>query len=161
MSFLNFLWWSVMKTIIIRPVQIIGNCPANLTVDDEFQIEEMRLENPKQSSLCFLALSQLPIGGGIWQLQSEERFFSHCSCPGCILQLNQENRVVFLLSHADKWQLSQIISEYLRLCKAYGEPEIAKQFKEEAIQHQMRGEYLEAARKMETALTELKQATVV
>jgi hypothetical protein len=145
-----------MKTVIIRPVQIIGNCPIGLTLEDEFQIEGTRLLNPKGSKLCFLALGQIPIGQGIWQLQSEERFFSHVSCPGCILHGAQENRVVFLLGHADKWMLCQLISEYLALSKRYGEPETARQAKEEAIFYQNLGDYSEARQKMEIALRELK-----
>ena len=148
-----------MRKINIRPVEIIGNCPASLALGDQFQIEGMKLGNPRQSNLCFLALSHFPIM--IWQLQSESRFFSHASCPGCISRLDQENRVVFLLGHADKWALCQIISEYLRLCRQCEEPEIARRLKEEAIQHQNRGEYAEAARKMEAALKELKRVATL
>lgn len=147
-----------MRTINAKPVQIIGSCPANLTSSDEFQIDGTKLENPGGSTICFLAISQIPIGQGIWQLQSEERFFSHVSCPGCITRLDQENRVVFLLGHSDKWRLCQVISEYLGLCKQYEEPEAARQVKEEAIQHQSRGEYSAAMQKMELALQELKRS---
>lgn len=147
-----------MKTVRVKPVQIIGYCPAGLTLDDEFQIAGLRLKNRKGSRLCLLALSQITIGQGIWQLQSEARFFSHISCPGCTSRLEQENRVVFLLGHADKWRLCRMISEYLRLCKPAGEPEAARRAKEEAIRHQDRGEYREAAQKMGLALLALQQA---
>jgi hypothetical protein len=146
-----------MKTIKIKPVQVIGNCPVGLTLADEFLIEGLRLENPNESRICFLSISQLPIGQGIWQLQSEERFFSHVSCPGCTLHPDQENRVVFLLGHADKWKLCQLISEYLALSKQYGESDIARQAKEAAILYQNRGQYLQATHQMEMALQELKQ----
>ena len=145
-----------VRMINVKPVQVIGSCPANLTLDDEFQIEGMSLKNPRESNICFLALGQIPIGQGIWQLQSEEQFFCHVSCPGCTLQLDRENRVVLLLGHADKWRLCQLISEYLRLCKQYEEPETARRVKEEAIQFQNRGEYPEATQKMEVALQEFK-----
>ena len=143
-----------MRTINVRPVEIIGDCPANLTSDDEFQIVGVRLENPRQSNLCFLAFCHFPMM--VWQLQSESRFFSHSSCPGCISRLDQENRVVFLLGHADKWELCQIISEYRRLCREHGEPETASRLRVEAIQHQDRGEYQEALRVMKAALRELQ-----
>jgi hypothetical protein len=146
-----------MKTINIKPVQIIGSCPAGLTLADEFQIVGMRLENLGGSKICFLALSQIPIGQGIWQIQSEERFFSHVSCPGCIPNLERENRVVFLLGHADKWELCRLISEYLALSKQYKETDTSRQAKEEAIQYQNRGEYLEATQQMERALQELRR----
>lgn len=146
-----------MKTVIIRPVEIYGHCPAGLTLDDEFRIEGMRLEDPRGSRICFLALSQFAIGMGIWQLQAGERFFSHVSCPGCTSQLAQENRVVFLLGHADLWRLSQLISAYLRLARGRAETETALRLKEEAIAHQSRGEYAEATRKMEAALEEMER----
>jgi len=144
-----------MRTINIRPVEIIGRCPANLTLEDEFQIKGMRLENPKRSNLCFLVISHFPMM--IWQLQSESRFFSHASCPGCIMCLDQENRVVFLLGHADKWELCRAISEYRLLCRDWREPETARRLKTEAIEHQNRGEYAEALQKMEGALEELRR----
>lgn len=146
-----------MKTINVKPTHIIGACPAALTLADEFQIEGLRLNNPRTSTLCFLAISQLPIGQGIWQLQSGERFFSHISCPGCTLTPEQENRVVFLLAHADKWELSQTISAYLRLSQQRQEPEAARRARDEAMQHQERGEYSEAAAKMRLALQELER----
>lgn len=146
-----------MNTINIKPVLIIGDCPAGLTLNDQFQVEGMGVVNPEGSTLCFLAIAQMPVGQGVWQLQSGVRFFSHFSCPGCTSHLDAENRVVFLLGHADKWELCQHISEYLRLCKQYSEPEEAKQFKEAAILHQNRGEYAEATRQMELALQALKK----
>lgn len=144
-----------MRTINIRPVEIIGRCPADLTPGDEFQIKGMRLENPKRSNLCFLALSHFLMM--IWQLQSESRFFSHASCPGCTMRLDQENRVVFLLGHADKWELCQAISEYRRLCREREESERARELKVEAIEHQNRGEYAKALQRMKAALEELKR----
>jgi hypothetical protein len=147
-----------MDRIVVRPVQIIGTCPAGLMLEDGFQIDGMKLLNERGSTICFLAVGQLPIGQGVWQLQGGERFFSHLSCPGCTSDLAQENRVVFLLSHADKWELSQIISEYLRLCKQHGEPESARSLKEQAIRHQDRGEYAEATQKIKAALRELERA---
>jgi len=145
-----------MNAIKVRPVQVVGDCPAALTSEDEFQIDGLRLENPTGSRLCFLALSQFSYGQGIWQLQAGESFFSHVSCPGCTLRPDQENRVVFLLGHADKWVLCQLISEYLALCRLQAEPDAARQAREEAIRCQDRGEYSEAAQRMETALHALK-----
>ena len=145
--------------IKIKPVQIIGVCPAGLRPEDEFQIEGMRLENPNGSKICFLGISQIPIGQGIWQLQSEERFFSHVSCPSCTTCPDQENRVTFLLGHADKWKLCQLISEYIILSKITVESVSAWQSKEKAITYQDQGDYFQAAQQMEIALIELKQPT--
>jgi hypothetical protein len=147
-----------MDTIRVKPVEIIGTCPAELTLDDEFRIEGMKVRGCGEGAVCFLAVSQISIVPLVWQLQSGERFFGHVSCPGCTADLAQENRVVFLLSHEDKWELSQTISEYLRLCKRHREPEAARQLKEEAIRHQNLGEYAEATQKIKAALKELKRA---
>jgi hypothetical protein len=115
----------MMKTIKVKPVEIIGDCRANLTLDDEFQIKGMRLENPRQSNLCFLALAHLP--PVVAQLQAGNFFFAHVCCPDCVSRLECEHRVTFLLGHADKWELCQAMSEYRRLCRQVGEePERAE-----------------------------------
>jgi len=145
-----------VKTIRIRPIELIGHCPARLSLNDGFQVAGMNLENPQGSRLCFLAFSHFPMT--VWQLQSESRFFSHASCPGCISRLEEENRVVFLLGHSDKWSLCQVISEYLRLCRRVKEPDAAARLKAEAIQHQENHEFAAAEQKMQLALTELKRA---
>jgi hypothetical protein len=149
-----------MKIINIKPVDIVGNCRANLTLDDEFQVEGMRLENPRQSNLCLLALSHFP--PIVQQLQSESHFFAHMSCPDCLSRLDQEHSVVFLLGHADKWELCQVISEYDRLCRGEceEESEIARRLKAEAIQLQQQGDYAQATQKMKAALKELKRGLI-
>ena len=144
-----------MKTISVKPVHIMGRCPANLTPDDAFEIEGMCLRNSRGSQICFLALSHFPMS--IWQLQNESRFFSHVSCPGCISKPDEENRVIFLMGHKDKWELCQTISEYLAFCKRYVESDTAKLLKEEAIRLQNRGEYSEATQRMRVALQEMKR----
>jgi hypothetical protein len=146
-----------MKTILLKPVEIIGRCPANMSPDDVLQIKGMNLLNPEEHNACFLALSHFP--PMVWQLQSESRFFSHASCPGCTSELEQENRVVFLLGHEDKWDLCQVISKYLKLRKKVGETKEAMALRDEAIRLQNRGEYSEALDPMRRALEELKRAT--
>jgi hypothetical protein len=145
-----------MKTIKVKPVEIIGNCRANLTLADEYQIKGMNLVNPRQSNLCFMALSNLP--PIIALLQSEDYFFAHCFCPDCLARLDCENRVIFLLGHADKWELCQAISEYRRLCRQYGEEsELARELEELALEYQKRGEYVQAVKIMAEAVAELKR----
>jgi hypothetical protein len=144
-----------MKTIKVRPVQVIGRCPAGVTLEDEFEIEGMNLRPTEGTEVCFLTLSHFPIN--VWQLQSESRFFSHSSCPGCTSRPEEENRVVFLLGHADKWELCQFIAEYLALGKQCEESEAARRLKEKAIEHQGREAYDEAAQKMRAALEEMKR----
>lgn len=148
-----------MRIINVKPAEILGTCPAGLKLTDEFQLTGMRLENSNNSTICFLAVSQIPIGQGIWQVQSEERFFSHVTCPGCTSSPERENRVVFLLGHADKWQLCQAISEYLSLRKKHGEPESAVKLRNVAIEQQNHGQYSAAADTMKTAVEELMGGT--
>ncbi len=102
-----------MKSIKIKPVEIIGSCRANLTLNDEFQIKGMQLKNPRQSNLCFMALGQLP--PIISQLQRGKQILAHTTCPDCLARLDQENCVVFLLGDADQWDLCQAISEERRV----------------------------------------------
>lgn len=145
-----------MKTINIKAVEIIGNCRANLSLDDAFQIEGMQLKNPNQCNVCFLALGHFP--PVISRLQSGSHFFAHVNCPDCLSRLEQENRVVFLLGHADKWELCLAISEYCRLCRqCAGEPKRARHLSELALRHQHLGEFEEATEKMKEALAELKR----
>ena len=145
-----------MKTILLKPVEVIGRCPANLSPDDVLRIEGMNLVNPARHKTCFLAFSHFP--PMVWQLQSESRFFSHASCPGCTSELEQENRVVFLLGHEDKWDLCQVISEYLQLRKHVGETKEVVTLRDEAIRLQNRGKHSEALDPMRKALEELKNA---
>ena len=145
-----------MKTILLKPVEIIGHCPAGLMPTDELKISGMNLTNPEQSRICFLALSHFP--PSIWQLQSESRFFSHVTCPGCITDMDHENRVVFLLGHEDKWDLCLVISDYLNLSHQYGEPTRAICLKEQAIRLQNQGLHSKALRPMREAVKELKRA---
>ena len=63
-----------------------------------------------------------------------------------------------MLSHEDKWELSQTISQYLRLCKRRGEPEAVRRLKQAAIRIQNWGEYAEATLKTTAALEELERA---
>lgn len=144
-----------MTAIKIKPVEIIGHCRANLTRDDEFQVEGTNLVNPGQSNVCVGALSHLP--PAISTLQRGEKFFAHARCQNCT-GLGQENRVVFLLGHADKWELCERMSEYSRLCAEYGESAVARQLKAEAAELQSQGEYAAALRSMEAALQELQSA---
>lgn len=151
---------TAMKTIKIKPIEIIGGCRAGITTDDEFQINGMRVENPRQSNICLLALSLLP--PTVTQLQRENRCFAHISCPDCVSSLKQENCVTFLLGHADKWELCQLTSEYHQLWgECNDEPVQARQLRQEATHHQQSGEYTLATEKMKTALGILQRYTYI
>ena len=82
------------------------------------------------------------------RLRSQSRFFTHVTCPGCITDVDHENRVVFLLGHEDKWDLCQVISEYLSLSKQYGEPESMIYLLKETIRFQNQGLHSKALHPM-------------
>ena len=145
-----------MRTINIKPVEIFGDCLADLTLDDQFQVKEMKLDIPRACTLCFQALSYFP--PIILQLQQENHFYAHATCGAdCVTDPDSETCVTFLLGHADKWDLCQAISEYRRLRRRYPEPDSARQLWIEATQCQKQGEFVEAAQKMESALQELQR----
>ena len=60
-----------MKPVNVKPVQIVGDCPIGLAPGDDFQVDGLMLKNPEGNKVCILAISQLTIGQGIWQLQSD------------------------------------------------------------------------------------------
>ena len=149
-----------MQTIKVKPVEFIGACQAKITWVDEFQIKGTNLENPQQSNLCLLALGHFP--PVVKQLQRGGHFYAHVSCPDCISRLDREHRVVFLLGHADKWELCQAISDYRRLCQQIEvEPEAAKQLRLSAAQDQANGDYLQATEHMQAAVEVLEQAVTL
>ncbi len=145
-----------MKTIKIKPVEIIGNCRAGISLADEFQIEGMRLKISGPCNLCFLALSNF--GPIVSQLQCGNHFFAHANCPDCLSDIDHPNHVVFLLGHADKWELCQAISDYCRLCRdCASEPVSAQRLTMEALRYQKEGDFAKATEKMTAAVTELKR----
>lgn len=148
-----------MRTIYVKPVEIIGNCRANLTSDDEFRIKGSNLENPRQSNVCYRALAHFPPIVNL--LQQENRFYALLLCPECPSQPGAENSVTFLLGHEDKWELCQMISDYHRLWKQCPESDSTRQLRVEATQHQKRGEYVEATEKMKAALAEMKRLVIL
>lgn len=149
-----------MHRIKIKAVEIVGNCRANIGLDDEFMIEGMRLKTSGPCHLCFMALGNLP--PIVSQLQCGNHFFAHATCPDCLSDLDHPNHVVFLLGHADKWELVQAISEYCRLCRdCEREPVAARRLTEEALRYQKEGEYAKATEKMTTALAELKRVVAM
>ena len=149
-----------MKRIKVKPVEIIGNCRANITLADEFQIEGMRLKIPGPCNLCYMALSNF--GPIVAQLQSGHHFFAHANCPDCLSDIDHPNQVVFLLGHADKWELCQAISDYCRLCRqCAAEPVSARRLTMEALRYQNEGDFDRATEKMTAAVAELKRIVTI
>lgn len=156
------------RPIFFQPVEITGSCPAGLTNDHRFTVKGMTLVEasggggsphggrafwPDTNVGCLAAMAHwLP---SLWQLQGGKRFFAHASCPGCTTGRAPENRVVFLGGHADKWELCDAISQYLRTVRAAGENEAATAFKRQALELQDQGDFEGARRCMAQALAEL------
>jgi hypothetical protein len=146
-----------MQTIRVKPIEIIGTCPAGLELTSEFDIEGMNIRNYKQSELCFESFCHL--AGNIWWLRSGKKFFIHVSCPGCIADMANENRVVFLLGRPDKWELGEVFTEYWKLRRKHGEPEEAKQLRLEAEELEREGNrYSEVLQKLRAALEVLRSS---
>jgi hypothetical protein len=148
-----------MRTINVKPVVVTGKCRANLTSEDEFQIMGSNLENPGQSRVCYRALAHFPPIVDL--LQQNNHFYALMICPECPAQPGSENSVTFLLGHADKWDLCQMISEYHRLWKQCPESEYSRQLRAEATRHQKEGDYTRAIEKMKAALAEMERLAVV
>jgi uncharacterized repeat protein (TIGR04076 family) len=148
-----------MRTINVKPAEISGRCRANLTADDEFQIRDSNLENPRQSRVCYRALANFPPIVDL--LQQNNHFYALVLCPECPARSGCENSVTFLLGHADKWDLCQTIAEYRRLWKNCPESEPARQLRMAATRHQNQGEYTQAAETLKAALAEMKRLLAV
>jgi len=148
-----------MKPIRVKPVEIIGSCPINITKKDEFVIEGLQIKNPNRNKLCFLAISHLYYG--IWGIQGNQVLINHTSCPGCITEIEEENRVSFRLGYKEHWELGKIITNYYSLLKNYSEPENAKKLRLAAEEH-LFGEkmnYKIAFKTMKLAIKIMKSCT--
>ncbi|MFW9922851.1 MAG: hypothetical protein ACFFDW_06125 [Candidatus Thorarchaeota archaeon] len=116
-----------MKPIRVKPIEIIGECPLTISFCDEFYVEGTEIRNPRNSTLCLLSITHLY--EGIWAIQGNQALIMHCSCPGCIKDLNKENRVSFMLGFEENWIVGEIINKYNKLLKKYKEPEDAKKLR--------------------------------
>ena len=100
-----------MNTVRVRagPSRIFGKCPAGYQLNDEFTIDGTNLSLVK-GPICYIALSAFT--AQVTQIQRQQRTTSHLSCPGCSLDIEQDNRVVFVLGREETWSLSTKFSKY-------------------------------------------------
>ena len=91
------------------PSRVFGKCPAGHQMGDEITIDRTTIKAVK-GPLCYVAISAFT--DQVTQIQRRERVTSHLCCPGCSFNSGQENRVVFVLSNEDAWELSKKYSEY-------------------------------------------------
>ncbi len=140
-------------------VEVLGVCPAGLSVGEEFPVggagaDGLTVTPGAVRPVCVWAAGAF--APTVWQLRAGSRFFGHASCPGCTIDPAHENRVVFLLGHADKWDLCRLISEYLRLRRDHGEPPSAAALSTRAMAHQEGGDFAAAAEAMRQAVEALR-----
>lgn len=93
----------------VGPSRIFGECLAGHQIGDEFIIDGTVVKAVK-GPICYIAISAFT--AQVWQIQRQQRVTSHLSCPGCCFNSEEENRVVFVLSSNDAWQLSKKYSKY-------------------------------------------------
>lgn len=93
----------------VGPSRVFGKCPAGHQMGDEFIIDGAVVKAVK-GPICYVAISAFTVQ--VWQVQRRQRVTSHLSCPGCCFNSEEENRVVFVLSSNDAWQLSKKYSKY-------------------------------------------------
>jgi uncharacterized repeat protein (TIGR04076 family) len=94
--------------VLAFPSRIWGACPAGHQIGDEIVIEGMAVRAVK-GQLCYAALSAFTCQ--VMQIK-RGRATNHLSCPGCVSESDQENRVVFVLSSEQARDLSIKFSAY-------------------------------------------------
>ena len=96
------------KRVLAFPSRMWGACPAGHQIGDEIAIEGMTVRAVK-GPLCYAALSAFTCQ--VTQIV-RGRATNHLSCPGCVSESGQENRVVFVLSSEAARDLSLKFSAY-------------------------------------------------
>jgi uncharacterized repeat protein (TIGR04076 family) len=96
------------RRVLAFPSRIWGACPVGHQIGDEIVIEGMSVRAAK-GPLCYVALSAFTCQ--VTQIK-RGRATNHLSCPGCVSGVDQENRVVFVLSSEEARNLSRKFSAY-------------------------------------------------
>jgi uncharacterized repeat protein (TIGR04076 family) len=94
--------------VLASPTRIFGECPAGHQIGDQVNIEGMTVRAVK-GPICYVALSAFTCQ--VTQIK-RGRATNHLSCPGCWSDPDQANRVVFVLSREEAWDLSLKYSAY-------------------------------------------------
>lgn len=142
------------RKVLACPSRILGTCPAGHQMGDEIVIEGMAVRALK-GPLCYVALSAFTCQ--VTQIK-RGRATNHLSCPGCVSDAGEENRVVFVLSSEEAWSLSKKYS-------AYNWARIDGRATERSESHCSRcwtftqaGDYVQAEREIEQAIASLSEA---
>lgn len=122
-------------------------------MDDQLVIDETVVYSVR-GPLCYIALSAFT--QQVTEIRRRERVTSHISCPGCSSNLDQENRVVFVLGNEDAWNLSKKFSAYNWARLDGRATEISARYCNQSWELTQAGRYAEAERAIEEATKHLK-----
>lgn len=137
--------------VLAGPSRIDGTCPAGHQMGDELVIEGMRVRAVK-GPLCYAALSAFTCQ--VTQIQ-RGRATNHLSCPGCLSDDGQENRVVYVLSREDAWDLSLKYSAYNWARIDGRATEASEDHCSRCWTYTQAGDYAQAEREIEQAIAAL------
>ncbi len=132
----------------VGPSRIFGKCPAGHQMDNEFRIDGTVVTSVK-GPICYVALSAFTTQ--VSQIQRGGRATSHLSCPGCSFNSEMENRVVFVLSSEDAWELSKKFSAYNWGRLEGRETDVSKRYANLCWKLTQAGKYIEAEQAIEKA----------
>ena len=122
-------------------------------MDDQLVIDETVVYSVR-GPLCYIALSAFT--QQVTEIRRRERVTSHISCPGCSSNLDQENRVVFVLGNEDAWNLSKKFSAYNWARLDGRATESSARYCNQSWELTQAGRYAEAERAIEEATKHLK-----
>lgn len=135
------------------PSRIFGKCPAGHRMGDNIIIDGITVQTLK-GPICYIAISAFT--DQVTQIQRGERVTSHLSCPGCSFNTEFENRVVFVLSSEEAWELSQKYSAYNWGRLDGRETETSKRYCDLCWKFTQAGNYTGAEQAIEKAIKHLK-----
>jgi uncharacterized repeat protein (TIGR04076 family) len=134
--------------VLAFPSRISGTCPAGHQIGDEIVIEGMAVRAAK-GPLCYAALSAFTCQ--VMQIK-RGRATNHLSCPGCVSESGQENRVVFVLSSEGARNLSIKFSAYNWARIEGRETERSAYHRSRSWTFTQAGDYARAEREIEQAI---------
>ena len=109
------------KTIAVKVVKTVGNCPGGIKENYEISYKDMNLISEPGQPLCFNMITQ--INPSVWAVRKDCASFFHASCPGCIKDLSNENRVVCLIQDNERREMGDLFTEYWHIREKKGETE--------------------------------------
>ena len=112
-----------LKSIRIKPIWINGECPINIQFEDEFFITGIKLNNPKNSRICYECIFQLY--QTINQLKNKQILFKEITCSYCQEIVDKKNSITFLAAYENTWEIGKVMVQYSRMKKKFDEPQDA------------------------------------